>query len=199
LATCWAGISTGWRRVPAWVAALRPPLPGRRASVRSIDRWSARWRRAVFFAAPASADASGRDRAPAVFAGSADFVAVDRLPVRFAAPRVGPVVLLRAIAIVPPGQPALRVRVPDFAAFFAGAFFALAALRGAAFLAAFFVAVFFAGVRLLSFRLFCSSETKSTTLVAALSSGSSSTWVVAPLSLIRLRMISARRSRNSSW
>jgi len=77
----------------------------------------------------------------------------------------------------------------------------LAALRGAAFLAAFFVAVFFAGVRLLSFRLFCSSETKSTTLVAALSSGSgsSSTWVVAPLSLIRLRMISARRSRNSSW
>src|SRR5690606_19938262 len=90
-------------------------------------------------------------------------------------------------------QPALRARVPGLVAFFAGFFFV------ATFFVAFFVATFFAGVRVLSPRLFCSRATKSTTLVVASSlvAGSSSTWVVAPLSLMRLRMISDRRSRNS--
>src|SRR5690606_20320280 len=130
--------------------------------------------------------------------GVAPDVAAALRVVVFAGFRVVGLLLLResAIAIVPPVQPALRVRAPDLVVFLVVAFF-FAVLRGADF----FVAAFFAGVRVLSFRLFCSSETKSTTLVAASSagSGSSSTRVVVPLSLIRLRMISARRSRNSSW
>src|SRR5690606_20217933 len=184
LSMCWAGIRTGWRRAPAWVADLRPPLPVLRASLRSITSCSARWRRAVRPAAAAPVPASGRSPAAprAVLAdGVAGFlpdvfpdVLVDVL--RAVGAAVGVVVrgvLLRAIVEVLRAQPALRARVPDRLAFFAAPFFA--ALRGAAFfavvfaaffVAVFFVAVFFAGVRVLSFRLFCSSETKSTTLVA---------------------------------
>src|SRR5690606_14586719 len=103
-------------------------------------------------------------------------------------------------------QPALRFAAffVALAAFFAGGFFAddFFAAFFAAFFVAFFAAPFFAGVRLLLAMLFCSSDMKSTTLVAASPAGSgslSSALASAPFDFIFCLITASRRTRNSSW
>src|SRR5690606_3392395 len=99
----------------------------------------------------------------------------------------------------PMAQPALRLVLffVALADFFADAFFFVAF-----FLPGFFASPFFAGVRLLLAMDFCSSDMKSTTLVAASSAGSgsfSSALASAPLDFIFFLITSSRRARNSSW